>query len=610
MHFVRLAFLITLLIPLSCGARANSSRAPDATLARSLGAQTEFDSLAQRWRHSSDIGRLRLDPDLLAFLRRFESDPISRRVRIYLAWNALARGEPSRAERFIVSVSAGPPGADRDLAQIVAAAVALQRGQPSQAMSLLAPLEGKIIDAGEQALYNEQRALAALAAQQWDEAVSALERWLKSAPMHQTAATEKRVGELLGSLPVAEQSRQLDAMNQRLAELEADSPSTQHVRWLRDSLEQRLVVSALQRRDAALAQRLVEGQRRWNSSPERAAMLELAGEASVDARISGRTIGLAINVDDPLRQQISAAIVEGLMLALGLPAANASADAPVLLVREVEQGSRMVRTLNALAGDGAAVLIAGVDQESADFAAKYVETDTAPLLLLATPTQPLAKGLPIFSLGLPKETEVRAANEALVSLGVEQAVFVGVDGRCEPEEGAGRGQFPTQEWEKERIDGFALLGGPECTRRLVRALQTTRLRPAIVFGLQSGSSYGRSSWRGPKRWLQVGDFPGVTEASESEAPPKKPPIRGWYQSLGHDAGTLALAALTSLPDAPDQSRASITRLHREVTQALRHADVSLLTTDAHGFANGSAIARRIRDTDLPGEESEAQFGNE
>lgn len=593
-RFVRRAFPMAMVLFGGCAASSTGDRTPVPALANSTEVKREFDELVLRW-DAAGAGRERLELDsrLRSFVRRYREAPVARRVRVYLAWNCIARNELAGAERWLVPVLDGPRGAARDEGIVVAAAIALKRGEARRALELLQPLDGKIVDDTTYSSFSEQRALAALATRNWSLAVDTIKEWLASVPPPLRPASEPRARIILEQLPIAELGHQLERLNAKSGRVAPTDPAAEAARWLYDSLRQRLVSSALARRDAKLAQRLVRDGAAWQDHAEDVALVELADKAEVDPVVGGRVVGLVVYTGDSRRRRVSAAVSEGLVLALGLPRRGETPDAPRLLIREVEDSGSVLQTLSALAGEGAAVLIAGVDAESADQALKYVGPNATPLLLLGMPNAALPAGTPVFSLGLTLGAEERATTEVLSRLGTEQVAFVGLNGECESQYGQGAKRFPTDEWKRNAVDALAVLGPTDCAKSLTRQLLRSAFHPTLVFGLESASAYGTDTGLRRSIWLSTGYFP---LSAHSELPAAIANVQrslGWYQSLGYDAGTIAIAALRAVPMDRVEDDGEVAAIHRATTAMLSESEFTLITTLAHGFNDARTLDREI-----------------
>ncbi len=592
-HLVRLASPLIMPLIVACASSERPEPTPVPTLAHTAGAQREFALLENRWRSTASSQRFQLDADLELFLARHGGEPIADRVRILLAWNALERDDSARAQRHLAPVLARPAGASRDAATVAAAALSLRRNQPARALALLEPLDGKLIDPTELAQYREQLALAAVESHHWETAMSAMQVWLAEAPSHEQTRVRERSIKLLEHFPAREVKTQLRLLQQRIGSVPEGATDLESARWLAAALERRLVALALHQRDAVLAKQLVDEGVYARSRSNGAALRELASEADVSPRIQGRTIGLALTVSGPEQRRLASAAVEGLMAALGIPGEDSGTGQFRLLVREIEDPSRTARTLNALAGEGAGILVAGTDAETTNLALRYAARDAAPLLLLMRPSEPLPVGMPVFSVGLPAKAEELTASSALVKEGAEQAAFVGLGGPCDSYEKGTLNRFPIAEWRRNEVDAVVALGPLECTRVLIRELEAASMNPRILFGLQSGSLYGSSAWAGESSWLGAGHFP---LAAQSDLPPElahRDTTWGWYQSLGYDVGTLAKAALNALPAVRAEDRGEVAEFHRRTDAALRSTDVALITSHSRGFSPQQVIERTV-----------------
>src|SRR5690606_2764719 len=114
-------------------------------------------------------------------------------------------------------------------------------------------------------------------------------------------------------------------------------------------------------------------------------LILLATRGTLDKIVSGRALGFALELGDPARSQRSIDVAAGVALTLDLPAPGKDpATAVTLGTRQVEQGG-MAEALARLLGDGASLLVAGLDPASARAAADFGAASGAPVLLLHEP---------------------------------------------------------------------------------------------------------------------------------------------------------------------------------------------------------------------------------
>src|SRR5262249_22684509 len=116
--------------------------------------------------------------------------------------------------------------------------------------------------------------------------------------------------------------------------------------WLLDAVRAHLVRIALSTRNSALARRLIEA-----SSPgvdrdrTRDALATLAASSAVKPRVSGRTLGVVLDVTDVASRPRSAAAVAGMTRALGLPTAAEREDSVHLVTRDAAEGGDIEHAL-------------------------------------------------------------------------------------------------------------------------------------------------------------------------------------------------------------------------------------------------------------------------
>src|SRR5688572_19832209 len=156
---------------LCCGSATRAGPEPEASLASSEEAQSEFRSLREQWVGTPLDARASLEPQLTRFVQRHPSDHQGRWVRLYLAWIARERNDLTLAERWLNLAEPGSAGAASDLGGVVRASIDLAAGRAAPAYEKLRELDGRLIDADDRMLCLDQLVSAALAADRYREAV-------------------------------------------------------------------------------------------------------------------------------------------------------------------------------------------------------------------------------------------------------------------------------------------------------------------------------------------------------------------------------------------------------------------------------------------------------
>jgi hypothetical protein len=590
------ALVLTTLF-VACGASSSSPDAPEPGLAVSRAAQHEFRDLRNRFILASPAARAELAPAFERFIERHRDDPRGRVARLYLAWIYIRRGELGRARSLVDQTRGGPSGSARDFATMTEAAIAERDGDPGRALKLLQPLAGKIVDSDERAMYDELYVRAALAAKRWEQAARGMLDWLSQAPAEERAFVRGVIEHALDSLPAAALERALAASgNSATTSSSAERLAARD--WLHGVVRDRLARLAIEHRDAALARRLLHdsaGARRRDSD---SALSKLAAGSTVLPRVAGRAIGLALSLGTPEAQRRSAQVAMGMSRALGLHA-SASDDAVRLVIRDdAGDPDTFERTLAELAGDGAVILVAGVDARSVAHAAFYADRARLPVVLLGTPAVAPRKGSYAFRLGADPALEISTLRAGVAERGKAAPVHIGPGGlACDAGSSvAGQSRFPVQKWKADGIDTLLLLGDSACSREAIGELAAAGVRPLLAFGFESAKLLGTLPAVQPMLSIAAGSFPYRARsapaamrrwAETSGAGPD------WYEALGHDVARLASAALEAFPLERVEDAAAVARLHRQARSRLLAATAELWTSERRGFEGSQRLGRRL-----------------
>lgn len=597
----QLVAIITLgaTVAVACAANGNGERAPQANVAETLAAQRAFRSIHRAWTSALPEARGHLEPRLRDFLSRYPLDRRVRTVRIYLAWLLTQRGRVAEARALVALSRKGAVGTARDFAAVAEAAILLREGKPDQALSVLTPLEGKIVDADERFMFGEQQVLAALAARRHTVAVQHMLEWLWQSAPEDRDAVQGRVHELTQGLAPEPLERSLSDLA-RESESTASNPDAVAARdWLLDVIADRLARHALERADGELARRLLDsGVTSFHRGARGAALARIAAEGSILPQVAGRSVGLVLSVGSAEQRRRSAQVAAGMATALGLPESASNAESVQLVTGDEDGGAgSMQRALSALAGEGAAILVAGVDGPSAARAAEYSEEADIPLILL-TSSKVAADGF-AFALGADEDAQVSALESGLRSAGATTLARVGAGGvPCDvAPKLAGLPRFPVDEWKRNKVDGVLVLAGPLCARDVAREAAGSGRRVWLGLGLESAELLSASEVGSSRIAAAAGAFPYRASSPSPEdlkrfvARTGRPP--SWYAAMGHDAAVLAQAAFKSFAlERVDDARV-VSQLHRQAQRELASVQVDLWTTDARGFGGARVLPRTI-----------------
>jgi len=593
------AALLALLAP-GCGSGQAAGPEPEVALASSPEAQSRFRVLREQWVSSPLDARPALERALTDFVQRYPSDPRGRWARLYLAWINVQRGKLDDAERWLALAEPGPAGAASDLSGVVSAALLLAQGQPATAYRELLALSGRLIDADDRLLCLDQLVLAALADRRWQEAVDHMLELSAQAARRHRERMWRTLTPRLASIPL----RELEASLPRVTTDRIQSPSVQPaerraaVDWMRRSMLELLSQSAIDEQDVALAQRLVAAPQVQNSDDaEKSELLLLATRGTLDKTVSGRTLGLALELGDAGQSQNSIDVAAGIALSLDL-AAPARGEQPILLVTRQVEGGKMGDALARLAGDGARLVVAGLDPSGARAAVDFAAQSGLPVLLLHEPNG-IGKPLPpnVYVLG----TDTARANDVL-NAAIEQR-FRGVlrvgssEAPCPNGEAEGLALIDRASGAGRRAR-LELDADASCARALLSMLYGTRRPLVLGFGLDaSGVAWDRPE--ADELWgVGAGRLPlfeGTRDELESRWLARKGRPPSWYEGLGHDAAVIATVTLGPAPPAPIRDAAGVSAAYRAVSEQLARLQVrGLWTSERDRFDPTQRLPREFR----------------
>jgi hypothetical protein len=552
-----------------CGSSQHTGHEPEVALASSAEAQARFRALRQQWVSSPLDARVALERSLTDFVQRYPSDPQGRWVRLYLAWISLQRGKQDDAERWLALADPGRAGSASDLSGVVRAALDLSRGRAEPAYRALLALSGRLIDADDRLLCLDQLVRAALADGRYQAAVLHMLELSAQAARRHRERLWRTLEPLLASIPLPE----LEASLPNLSSDKISNPSVQPaearaaVDWMRRTLLELLSRSAIDEQDVALAQRLVANPRA--AEDEKSELLQLATRGTLDKAVSGRTLGFALDLADPARSQRSIDVATGIALTLDLAATPKDSGRVVLSTRQIEKG-KMSDALARLTGDGASLLVAGLDAESARAAADFAASSGAPVLLLHEPAGQDALPPSAFVLGA-HEVEANDVLFAALEQRFRGVVRVGTGGLSCPSSADEVDALLARASTGGRRPRLLFDGDPSCARGVLMHFADGDRPLALGFGLDALGV----AWDAPAAdevWaVGAGRLPRFEGAHDALAArwftnKGRPPT--WYEGLGHDAARIAALALGPAPADTVHDPERVRAIYGEVQQRL------------------------------------------
>ena len=648
---------------LVCGAcvGGKSEARPTATLATSPRSAAAFEGIRDAWADPEHTSPAALRARIEYFIARFPKDGLVPLARIALAFAALREGDFPAADGALAQTADVATGTTREL-WTVARARRLRLGNDAEAaLVLLRPLVGKSVDPLARALFEEELTLTAVATKRDYEAISYMDTWLRASTPDEKPATLTHVTAIVQDLPRDVLVGALQAMSRQRATLGYGAD-------IERVLAQRLVTIATTSGDAELARTLIAADpQAFNVAGDAGAAL---GDLVTSRRglnvVQGRTLGLLLPTDSPGLRDESADVLRGVLWALGLPRGSRSlpADAgtaaisatpatastrvgaapaacatlepapdtpepkeedDVHLVTRDDAGSsdRTEVSLDELAGEGAAMVIAGLDPETAARALHWGEAHGVPVMALVPPAEGT---LPSFGflLGESRSAVLATLAHAEPSLLAETAtpiadaselalyppqgerlagLTLGPPVSCDiPSTQAGEPRFPLSQWQEEKTRAWVVSGSPECSQDLVEELAGARARGAVALTLEAAALVHATAG------LRVVSARAGIVPDVDPSDPREPEVlrfsaslghAGWWTALGRDAATLARTALVALPVGSVSEPRAVAERRAAARDALAKARARLWTTESSSWEGDRTLKRTLCTVESP-----------
>ncbi|HVU03775.1 MAG TPA: hypothetical protein VHE30_18580 [Polyangiaceae bacterium] len=598
-HFASVLAL-SLGLGVGCGGSNHAAIRPEPSVASSLGAQTDFRALEARFSDLPQSARPALAPELARFIETHPDDGRVHLARLYLAWSILDEKRLPEVRSLATMERRGGPGPVRDFAELVLSAVLRREGRAEEAVRALKDLRGKLVDPLERELHAEELVKALVDAKRYGETLDAMLDWAEQANAADREDVVSAMEALLRAMPAS--ALETSAAKFSAAREGKESEARAEARkWLENAAQATLVRAAITGQDPALARRLVESGRIRAAQAETRDTLEALAATSVAApRVAGRSIGVVLDVTDETSRRRSADAVAGMTRALGLPRTASRADAVHLLTRDAAEPGDVERALGSLAGDGAAILVAGVTDAAAIAASVFAEREQIPVITLRAPPGAGPEKPFTFVLGEEPASVEDAVHAALGALSARRAARVGPGGAScdDADRPPGASRFPVLEWKQEAVDALVLVGDEACARDAALEAVSTGLHPGLVLGPEAA----RADVPGRKLVVSSGRFPFAVHALSAEEQDwvsRYGEAPSWYEALGHDAAILASRALSAFPLERADDPKIVRLLHQRARTELLRAEGPLWTTDAPGPSGGTVVLRTLRAASPP-----------
>jgi hypothetical protein len=641
----------------ACGGAA-AGPTPVPSLASTPAAGAFFNSLREAWRKPDRVPPVVLRAEIETFLHSWPGDGLAPLAHVYLALVALQLGDFATADAELARGLFLPPGNTRDLWTVACARRARLKGQAEDALSILRPLVGKNVDPVTRSVFEQELTLAALATHRDYEAISYMDAWLRAAAEEDAEQTNRTVAGLVEQVPK-------DVLVGSLQAMRAQRATFGYGIEIERILSRRLVQIATTSGDAELAQLLLD--------PDGGALVvggdagAILGELATSRRgmnvVEGRTLGLLLPTAQPALRDESADVLRGVMWSMGLPkgvrgagaATAAGADAgaspvkapcgaleaaPELQEPDPDEGVRLVtrddagmidRTegaLDELAGEGASVIVAGLDPVTSARALAWGQARGVAVIALVPPAEPLTATDFAFVLGEARSHVIEALARAVPGLTAGSVApiidtseldrFPAQGGpmgpltllppvSCEiPAVRAGDPRFPLGSWDRDRIHAWLVTGSPTCARDLLGELSAAHARGTVGLTLEAaGMPQHAPSLKVVSAAAGIVPSAAAGDVRDDELVRFKDRLGlvGWWTALGRDAATLARQAIRALPPGTVSEVKSVAQLRVHARDELARARARLWTSETSGWAPGQhpyVVTRTVCTVEVPG----------
>lgn len=541
---------------------SETTQTPAPALADSGSAQRAFRSLSERWHAAAPEHQVQLITDFQRFLADYPTDDQGRLARAYLAWILVYAGDLYEARQLIEATRRGPPGAANDFAAIAEAALLVEYGQPHEALKLLRPLQGKVIDPVERFFASQQLVASAMAANLYAEALTHMVDWIVQANVVRRDAVREAARGHLERVPRRYLERALTTLAPS-SDAASDPVRLSEQQWLYDAIVARLGAIAVRQRDRALAKRVLDANPSLDSvSADLAALVHLATGVSERAAVTGRTAGVLLNLGSDASRRRSNQGATGFSLSLEFPDQDPSAaDVDIVFGDDsvqLEQG------LAELAAAGASLLLTGFTARDATIAARFAARERIPVLLFHPPelesSYAFVLGHDTHQLPAPKQpTSSIVVSETMCALSQNTPTHE---------------VFPIPQWVAEEKQALYLMGDGACTKRLLAELRSSGFEPELWFGLEAAHLWPGTGGR--FHTITSGRFPltkGTSKAAD-DLSRRLGHSPTWYETLGRDASVVVREVFDALPNVTLQDDDEVAHYHTQIVERLMtfHSD--------------------------------------
>ena len=606
-------FRLAAVIVLGAACRKAADERPVASLSSTPSVEDRFDTLRARFIDATPAGRSAMGPEFNVLMIELgkKGDGLEPLARAYLALAFLYGGVPVAAEATTRPLIDGPPGVANDLGTLVKGAAARKLGRAREAIELLRPLIGKLIDPFARPLLYEEITESFLDEGRWDDAIVYAEGWLRSATGSEKKETRTAVARVLKRVPEAV----------ALRVLEGDITAPPEAKRSRD-----LIVILSNNIDEGNAIATADG----GVSDGAIGTLEDGGSGAVapppttivlttmPIRFDPRTMAVLVPSSAPGYALAATAVVRAAAsvatpgLSLQGDAGPNTMDTLAHRLSVLDTGGTVAgvaRALDAAEREGAGVVIGGVTEIDANALAAAAQTRRIAAVLLRRPSKvpPIAPGerQTWIALGGTRADDDKAALAAATA----DAAIVDpwpepgdntplssdpVRARCDAvPKLAGATAFPIAAWRAKKITSVVILGDARCARRVadeLLAAPNPPYRPTLILA-PSSLELAHVSLPLARTLIGVGLLP-----AGDTAPPalrtlwvdQASPV-SFFGALGHDAAVLAATALPGDLAATTET-AALQKARATTLTRLLATKAELWTSSATGASASGVIA--------------------
>ncbi len=619
----RALLLAAALVSADAACRRTVDERPVPALAGAPDLDARFDGLRARWLAADRAGRAALGGAFAALAEELERrrDGLEPLARAYLALCWLDADAPAKAEAVVRPLIEGPPGVPSELGALVKGAAARRLGRPREAIDLLRPLVGKMIDGFARPVVYEELCHAFLDDGRYEEGLAYAEGWLRSATGADKEAVRTAVERVIERVP--------DAVLLRILEADALAPPE-----ARHSPSMTMLLSIrLERRAAPATTQQDAGAREAGSASAAAdaglAPPSLAGASpALPVRFDPRTIALLVPMTAPgwgvhagsiaraAAAVASPALATALHVDAGVPLTPTSLEHRLTVIDSGGTAQTLSSAFDAAEREGAGVVVGGLFDAESNALATLAQARRVPTILLRRPSAP-----PIVPAGEkqawivlgPSLDEEGRSTMAIAQVAVSDAAVLEpwpvpgdaspppadpLRARCDAQPKlAGAPAFPVTEWRARKVGSIVVLGDARCARRLaddVLAIKGSTWRPTLVLA-PSALELAHVPLALPRTVVGAGLLP-ADDAAPVELRTlwrdQGGPV-GFFSALGHDAATLAASALPG--DLPPAVDAASMQKARAVTLArLFGAKAPLWTSTSSGPTAAGSLPQTTR----------------